>query len=83
MEKKAKVSICPKCGCGIPVRYSGKTCLNCKGIIEKKAELEVKRINITQKSAVGKKPKLTPKKPASASPSKARTTSRKPKPKRR
>ena len=45
--------------------------------------MQIKKINITQKSAVGEKLKLAPKKPASASPSGARTTGRKPKPKRR
>ena len=77
MEKKAKVSICKKCGYGIPVRAD--SCRRCATPAEKKEEmkLQVKKINTEQSDTVRK-----PKKPVSrakASPSGARTTGRKPK----
>nr|DAN85238.1 MAG TPA: hypothetical protein [Caudoviricetes sp.] len=52
-----------------------ESCRRCAAPAEKKEEvkLQIKKINIMQKSATVQKPKLAPKKPASASPSEART----------
>lgn len=82
MDKKAKISICKKCGYGIPVR--AESCRRCATPAEKKEEmkLQIKKINTEQKSAAVQKPKLTAKKPAKASPSAARTKNLKPKSKR-
>ena len=73
MEKKAKVPICPRCGYGMGIRWKQKlckACLDAEGNTSAKKDLQAVKKQICPQ--VKSEPRL----------SEARTTGRKPKPKR-